>query len=201
MEKETYLAIYYDDSNQKIKTSINEVEDWMNNDNKENLSNFIYHRLHSRYLKPFQYSSCEYKEHFKNGFSMLANYCLLIEAIQSFKKGLKDSSKITGWLFEDFFIQEKELFPSLENSGQDFYKNVRCGILHQGETLHGWKVTRNETTSLFDTSTQTINATKFGEQMEIVLKNYKQELETSDINSLTWKYCKKKLNYIINNCK
>lgn len=100
-----------------------------------------------------------------------------------------------------FFYNEKELFPSLENSGQDFYKNVRCGILHQGETLHGWKVTRNETTSLFDTSTQTINATKFGEQMEIVLKNYKQELETSDINSLTWKYCKKKLNYIINNCK
>ena len=29
MEEETYLAIYYDDSNQKIKTSINEVKDWL----------------------------------------------------------------------------------------------------------------------------------------------------------------------------
>ena len=107
MEEETYLAIYYDDSNQKIKTSINEVKDWLDNNNKEDLSNFIYHRLHSRYLKPFQYSSCECEDCFKNGFSMLANYCLLIEAIQSFKKGLEVSSKMTGWLFEDFFIQEK----------------------------------------------------------------------------------------------
>ena len=56
MEEETYLAIYYDDFNQKIKTSINEVKDWLDNNNKEDLSNFIYHRLHSRYLKPFQYS-------------------------------------------------------------------------------------------------------------------------------------------------
>ena len=197
MEEETYLAIYYDDFNQKIKTSINEVKDWLDNNNKEDLSNFIYHRLHSRYLKPFQYNSCECEDCFKNGFSMLANYCLLIEAIQSFKKGLEVSSKMTGWLFEDFFIQEKELFPSLENSGQDFYKNVRCGILHQGETLHGWKVTREETKLLFDNSTKTINATKFGEQMEMVLKNYKKELEESDINSLTWKYCKKKLNHVI----
>ena len=49
MEEETYLAIYYDDFNQKIKTSINEVKDWLDNNNKEDLSNFIYHRLHSRY--------------------------------------------------------------------------------------------------------------------------------------------------------
>ena len=107
MEEETYLAIYYDDSNQKIKTSINEVKDWLDNNNKEDLSNFIYHRLHSRYLKPFQYNSCEGENYLKNGFSMLANYCLLIEAIQSFKKGLEVSSKMTGWLFEDFLFKKK----------------------------------------------------------------------------------------------
>ena len=31
MEDETYLAIYYDDSNQKIKTSISEIEGWLQN--------------------------------------------------------------------------------------------------------------------------------------------------------------------------
>lgn len=201
MEEETYLAIYYDDFNQKIKTSINEVKDWLDNNNKEDLSNFIYHRLHSRYLKPFQYSSCECEDCFKNGFSMLANYCLLIEAIQSFKNGLEDSKGKGKKLFIEFFKEEDKYFPALKNLGDKFYEDVRCGILHQGETLHGWKVTREETKLLFDNSTKTINATKFGEQMEMVLKNYKQELEESDINSLTWEYCKKKLNHVINNCK
>ena len=203
MEDETYLAIYYDDSNQKIKTSISEIEGWLQNINvnKEHLSKFIYHRLYSRYLKPFQFDCCEYKNYFKNGFSMLANYCLLIEAIQSFKEGLKNSNGKGKKLFEDFFEEEHKYFSELKNLGNEFYKNVRCGILHQGETLHGWKVTRSETAPLFDSSTKTINATKFGKQMEKVLENYRQKLEESDINTPIWKYCKKKLNYIINNCK
>ena len=54
---------------------------------------------------------------------------------------------------------------------------MRCGILHQGETLHGWKVTRSETAPLFDSSTKTINATKFGKQMKKVLENYRQKLK------------------------
>ena len=195
MEDETYLAIYYDDSNQKIKTSISEIEGWLQNINvnKEHLSKFIYYRLYSRYLKPFQFDCCEYKNYFKNGFSMLANYCLLIEAIQSFKEGLKNSNGKGNKLFGDF--------SELKNLGNKFYKNVRCGILHQGETLHGWKVTRSETAPLFDSSTKTINATKFGKQMKKVLENYRQKLEESDANTPIWECCKRKLNYVINNCK
>ena len=124
MEEETYLAIYYDDFNQKIKTSINEVKDWLDNNNKEDLSNFIYHRLHSRYLKPFQYSSCECEDCFKNGFSMLANYCLLIEAIQSFKNGLEDSKGKGKKLFIEFFKEEDKYFPALKNLGDKFYEDV-----------------------------------------------------------------------------
>lgn len=202
MKDETYLAIYYDDSNLEIKTSISKIEGWLQNINinKENLYKFIYYRLYSRYLKPFQFDCCEYKYYFKNGFSMLANYCLLIEAIQSFKEGLKNSNGKGKKLFEDFFEEEDKFFSELKNLGNEFYKNVRCGILHQGETLHGWKVTRSETAPLFDSSTKTINATKFGKQMEKVLENYRQKLEESDINTPIWKYCKKKLNHVINNC-
>ena len=78
---------------------------------------------------------------------------------------------------------------------------MRCGILHQGETLNGWKVTRSETAPLFDSSTKTINATKFGKQMKKVLENYRQKLEESDANTPIWECCKRKLNYVINNCK
>ena len=131
---------------------------------------------------------------------MLDNYCLLIEDIQSFKEGLKNSNGKGKKLFEDFFEEEDKFFSELKNLGNEFYKNVRCGILHQGETLHGWKVTRSETAPLFDSSTKTINATKFGKQMEKVLENYRQKLEESDINTPIWKYCKKKLNHVINNC-
>ena len=102
---------------------------------------------------------------------------------------------------EIFFEEEDKYFSELKNLGNKFYKNVRCGILHQGETLHGWKVTRSETAPLFDSSTKTINATKFGKQMKKVLENYRQKLEESDANTPIWECCKRKLNYVINNCK
>ena len=43
MKDETYLAIYYDDSNLEIKTSISKIEGWLQNINinKENLTKFI----------------------------------------------------------------------------------------------------------------------------------------------------------------
>ena len=37
--------------------------------------------------------------------------------------------------------------------------------------------------------------------MKKVLENYRQKLEESDANTPIWECCKRKLNYVINNCK
>lgn len=193
------LAIYWDDQGQKIEVTVNQVKDWLADfpNSKKKLANFVYQRLYTRYLKPFTLKCTTFKEEYKNGFSMMANYCLLIEALQSFKEGLKDSKGNSKKLFQDFFQQNKNLslFQSI-----DFYPNVRCGILHQGETTGGIRITR-EGKHLWDANTKTIDAVLFGKEMEEALLNYKKELEEALPNDTIWLYCRIKLQAIIDNCK
>ena len=98
------------------------------------------------------------------------------------------------------FKEEKAFFPELHDKGKKFYENIRCGILHQGETMHGWKISRSGK-KLFDNDTQTVDAVLFGKQLEKVLSNYKMELENSKVDSSIWKFCKTKLQSIMDNCK
>ena len=197
------LAIYWDDQGQKIEVTVNQVKDWLADfpNSKKKLANFVYQRLYTRYLKPFTFGDKEsctiFKREYKNGFSMMANYCLLIEALQSFKKGLKDSKRNSKKLFQDFFQQNENLsqFQSI-----DFYHNVRCGILHQGETTGGIKITRKGK-QLWDANTKTIDAVLFGEEMGKILCKYKEELEAAPPNSKIWGKCKNKIKFIISNCK
>lgn len=199
------LAIYWNDQGQKIEVTVKQVKDWLADfpNSKMELANFVYQRLYTRYLKPFTFGDKEsctiFKREYKNGFSMMANYCLLIEALQSFKEGLKDSKNNDDCkkLFRRFFEQENNLsmFASF-----DFYKHVRCGILHQGETTGGIKITR-EGEHLWDANTKTIDAVLFGREMEEALRNYKEKLESASSNDTIWLYCRIKLQAIIDNCK
>ena len=196
------LAIYWDDQG-KHEVTVKDVKGWLANfpNSQSELANFIYQRFYTRYLKPFTFGnkkSCPtFKREYKNGFSMMANYCLLIEALQSFKEGLEESKGKSKKLFQDFFQQNKNL--SIFQS-TDFYQNVRCGILHQGETTEGIKITR-ERKQLWDNKTKTIDAVLFGEKMEEALRNYKTELENALPNDPIWLYCRIKLQAIIDNCK
>ena len=63
----------------------------------------------------------------------MANCCLLIETLQSFKNGWEDSGNKSALAFRQFLSTEKN-FEVFLNKEQEFYANVRCGILHQGET-------------------------------------------------------------------
>lgn len=83
-----------------------------------------------------------------------------------------------------------------ENIATDFYKNVRCGLLHQGETSNGWKIRRDG--DLFNTETKTINANKFGGALKEVLERYVECLKTDDA---LFENAKKKIKFIIKHCK
>src|SRR6266496_2360952 len=108
----------------------------------------IYHRFYGRYIKPFHFEERRYKKHYKNGFSMMASACLLIEALESFYQGLEETPKRENQqMFVSFFKRETD-FKAFRNSS--FYRDVRCGILHQGETTGGFTVTRLESLPLFD---------------------------------------------------
>ena len=177
------------------------VSSWILNEKKDELAEFIFQRLYGRYIKPFSFDNSEYISNYKNGFSIMANCCLLIETFASFldQAFIKTSGK-SERCFGFYFCKEKLFheFTSgglaisdytnlsripLKNSGYqlDFYRNVRCALLHNGETRNSWKIVRNG--PLFDAKTKTINSVKFMTNLEISLTNYKDQLKSSDFKT------------------
>ena len=65
---------------------------------------------------------------------MMAATSLMIETFQSFKEGKKDTNQrgMGETSFANFFKEHKREFPGI--NGSKFYKNIRCGILHQAQT-------------------------------------------------------------------
>ncbi len=174
--------------------TIADFKEDMKNGDKESLADFIYKRFSERYILPFE-SIADTKK--KNGFSIMAVACLMIEALESFYQGLEDTKKISKDCFKSFFSHCEELkaFKGLEF---DFYKNVRCGILHQAETRSGWKIRRLG--ELLEKNSKTINATEFLKQLKKYLIRYSKELKMHDLKDDIWLKFKKKMDAIIGNC-
>lgn len=84
--------------------TVAKVNEWLANKSRKELADFIYHRLHGRYLKPFEYEGADVKKNFKNGFSIMANCCFLIETYVSFiltefRSTYRKSEKAFGYFF------------------------------------------------------------------------------------------------------
>jgi hypothetical protein len=62
---------------------------------------------------------------------MMAAASLMIETFQCFKEGKKDTKQrgMGETAFVNFFKEHKREFPGI--NGSEFYKNIRCGILHR----------------------------------------------------------------------
>lgn len=179
------------------KYSIADYNNDCNQGNVKKLAEFIYGRFNERYIKPFENINQQYK----NGFSIMAIACLMIETLENFWQGSDETPRGEGTaFFESFFSRciqadnELSIF-----KGLDFYRDIRCGILHQGETKGGWKISRNG--SLLNIETQTINATKFLSSLKKYLMWYQIELKNSYFNTdQIWINFREKMKYIKKNC-
>jgi hypothetical protein len=159
------------------------------------LADFIYERLSERYITPVTTGA-------RNGFAMMACSCLLIETLESFYCGWK-SSKGAGpgeVVFQQFFCRASR-FADFKGLAGEFYTNVRCGILHQGETKGGWHITRERGAVLFDPRPKTIHATKFLNRLNASLRDYVRALKTTDWKDDLWRKFRRKMNAIIRNCE
>jgi len=161
--------------------------------NQTAIIEFIRERFTERYITPLQ--SIEPKA--KNGFCTLAICCLLIEALESFWRGWpkSESSELA---FCSFFSRSVNL-SELQGYSQEFYKHIRCGILHQGETTGGWRVTRKGR-ALFDPPSRTINATRFHARLKICLDTYCDALSKASWDDQIWRNLRKKMKAICKNC-
>jgi hypothetical protein len=132
---------------------------------------FIEQRLRERYVDPIE----KLRPEDKNGFTIMALSCLMIETLESFYQGWGDTTGKSRRCFELFFAREPR-FKVIQDAGlaMSFYQNVRCGILHLGETKGGWKISRSG--AMFDRGSMTLNATAFHRQIALSLKDYCTDL-------------------------
>lgn len=161
---------------------------------KNDIANAIELRLLERYILP-----SEGMEN-KNGFNIMAVNCLLIETIQSFYNG-HDKTPRGDRTFEDFFKRENQ-FKDISNNnlGHQIYKNIRNGILHQGETTGGWRI-RRDLTMMIDVKNKIIDANHFREAMKMSVIGYSKKLKQSEWSSTLWQNCISKMESIIKNCQ
>lgn len=192
------LAKYSDENGIKQQISIFDYHNFVVAKDKDAIADLIFFRLHSRYIKPFKYCDIDYTRHYKNSFSIMANCCLLIETLESFKNGLADSNRQSQKLFVDFLSTDKN-FTAFKAREVEFYFSVRCGILHQGETTNGYILTISGSI-FFDVSKLKINAVMFLENLEKSLNEYRSNLKSSDWSDPLWQNLFTKMTSIINNC-
>ena len=129
----------------------------------------------------------------------MAVCCFIIETLQSFREGVKDTSGKGRRMFKNFFNNDKDYFLGFYELDDQFYLDIRCGILHQSETKNAWRILRSG--KLLDTTEYSINARLFVQSLDKSVNKYLDELLVSDFDTPIWEKAYLKLNDICDNCK
>lgn len=155
----------------------------------------IHRRFLERYLEPVSSSSS------RHGFTMMAVACLMIEALESFRRGWPDTSRrgAAELAFCSFF-DAHDSFASFRGHAHEFYKGVRCGILHQAETTLGWRIRRDGDLLKIEGATRTVNAKKFVTALKHALDGYRDGLKAGLWNDEIWKSLRFKMERVCANC-
>lgn len=153
---------------------------------------FIVERFHERYFEPTVDAPT------RHGFTLMAIACLTIEALECYYEGKKDSKGESAKMFEEFFKRPTGL-EAFGGGDNWFYKQIRCGILHQAETTGGWRVLRKG--KLLDTQHRSINATLFIRHLQNAVEDYAGQLEAAGPEDKLWKNFKKKMDAVCMNCE
>ncbi|MFM7896133.1 MAG: hypothetical protein ACKO8L_09445, partial [Flavobacterium sp.] len=115
--------------------------------------NFFEERIKTKYLNPIHVIQ-KMKDNSGEGFAVVSLQCSLIETIECFIKGIiyehpnfilpnnKIFKKGSQGIFKSF-LKFRSPFCNLNVDGEDFYKSVRCALLHETQTKQGWKILAN----------------------------------------------------------
>lgn len=149
---------------------------------------FIIERFHERFFEPTISAPT------RHGFTLMAIGCLVIEALECFYEGISNSAGRSKKVFRDFLARPTGL-QALAGGDDWFYKQIRCGVLHQAETVGGWRIRRSG--PLLNTSERVINAKRFIDLLQIAVEDYAAQL---NIDDTLWENFKKKMKTICENC-
>lgn len=143
----------------------------------EAFKDFFKMRLESRYFEPIK-AITKIKEDAGEGFAIVALHCSLIEFLAATLEGKNYIQGNGGAPLGDFeysnskdmfveFLERNEPFKSIfskAGTALNFYRSVRCGLLHEARTKGSWKI------RVCESATQAIDV----EEM-VVCRNKMQE--------------------------
>lgn len=162
---------------------------WEASQDRGAIALFMRARFEQRYLTPIQIDPRR-----KHGFTMMAVSCLMIEALESFFRGWGDTRGKSERAFVGFFKRWDE-FSRFRPVAGDFYRHVRCGILHQAETTGGWRIVRSGPVL----AGKTVNATRFVRGLGLVIDAYATLLKEEAWEAPLWTAFRKKMDAICRN--
>lgn len=155
---------------------------------------FYYNRLQIRYLGPVG-KVLESDGREGEGFAMMAVMCSIIEFLESTHQGknYQYSKRNLGiyeygsskQIIEDFLNKRPPFNSEFHDSlATDFYKHVRCSLLHEGRTSGRWVLKANSRSSQIleqKGGDIELNRTAFFEGIKnYVSAHYKQELQNNN---------------------
>jgi hypothetical protein len=173
--------------------TVRQYADMYGKKDRSGIANLMRRRFEERYLEPALDNPN------RHGFAMLAVCCLMIEAMESFRNGWKNSEGRSEAAFCGFF-QVHDEFAELRPVAHEFYRAVRCGILHQAETTHSWRVDREHGLLTEKGGVRWLSAFEFGTRLKAVLTRYHDELVAAEWGSPLWTNARRKLQAICRNC-
>ncbi len=130
------------------------------------------------------------------GFAILAIDCLLVETLGAFVEGLEDTKDKS----EDTFCRFLSTRPLFAKSftpqlAKQFYREYRCGILHQAEVGGSSRVWSVGELVRADGGALTVNRTRFHDVLKEELTNYVHELQDPAAVDLRTKF-RRKMDFI-----
>ena len=114
---------------------------------------FLERRLKTRYLEPIRVMQTKLQRQ-GEGFAIVSLHCALIEFLAAFLGGRHYVPGRTDPAWNDYaykdssglfvrFLREQQPFAGwfgTKAEGEDFYFNVRCGLLHEAMTKGQWRI-------------------------------------------------------------
>lgn len=119
-----------------------------------------------------------------SGFAVMALDCLLIETLQQFRQGVAETPWGKSKEYFDDFLTETGFAQCFDTDmAEEFYRSIRCGILHQAEVKGSSKIWIRKGSPLVrwaeDQAGLVINRRLFHRQLERVFDEYVGDLRKS----------------------
>ncbi|MFZ0639759.1 MAG: hypothetical protein WA020_05920 [Candidatus Acidiferrales bacterium] len=187
---------------------------------------FLRERYDERFFEPIRILGESSTTERGYGFAIMSLCCLLIETLQCYRLGwpsshwkdLKslpvvtlpepyyeigkpvDSSNYSSEIvFKEFFVEPEHTahFPEMKGKGEVFYKDIRCGLLHQAQTKHSWRITMSGKSWEDAPNMKTINRNKFWRSLKNCFDALLEELENGQWNDEPWRSVRKKIWWLV----